>query len=459
MYFKQFIVEGLGCLSYLIGCPKARIACVVDPKRDVQDYIDIARKNDMTITHVFETHVHADHVSGNMELRSRTGADIYFMEGSPVRFDHKEVKEGDVIEFGVAKLEFLKTPGHTPFSMSTLVTDKSRGDEPWLVLTGDCLFVGDIGRPDLAGAELLGEQVKNLYGSLYRKLGELPDSLEVFPAHGEGSLCGKGMSSKSSSTIGFEKRNDPLLNLSEKDFEKEVKQSYPERPKSFSHIIETNLKGPLLLERCPVVRDLSPLHVKEQIGRGAVVLDTRDTAAFGGVHIPGSINIGFAKQTANWIGMVIEPASELVLVVTDEGAYTEMCTQLHRIGYDNIIGYLYGGISSWQEMGYPINQLWQISSAELKKKLEDRDYTHFFDVRTPAEWATGHIKQAKHLPLTELLNNPLAIPKDEEVIVTCGVGYRGNIAASFLQGEGFEHVHSLAGGMKAWLNAGNPVTL
>ena len=457
MFFKQFVVEGMGCLSYLIGCPGAGVCCVVDPKRDVQDYLDVARKNGMRITHVFETHVHADHVSGNMELRSRTGADIHFMEGSPVEFDHQVVKEGDTIELGNAKLEFIRTPGHTPYAMSILVTDKSRSEDPWLVLTGDCMFVGDVGRPDLAGAELIDEQVANLYDSLHNKLGSLPESIEVFPAHGEGSLCGKGMSAKSSSTIGFEKKNNPLLGLSWEDFQKEFKQSFPERPKSFSHIISTNLNGPPLLDRCPVVRDLSPVQLKREIERGATVLDTRDAAAFGGVHIPGSINIGFANQTANWIGMVIEPESELVLVVTDETAYANMCTQLHRIGYDKIIGFLYGGISSWQEMGYPIGHLWQISASELKNKLGDHDYTHFFDVRTPAERTSGFIEASTHLPLTELLKAPPEIPKDEEVIVTCGVGYRGNIAASFLQSGGFQHVHSLAGGMKAWKNAGYPV--
>ncbi len=457
MFFKQFIVEGMGCLSYLIGCPQARVACVVDPKRDVQDYIDLARNNGMEITHVFETHVHADHVSGNQELRSRTGADIYFLEGTPVQFEHKEVKEGDRIELGNAGLEFIRTPGHTPFSISILVTDKSRSRDPWLVLTGDCMFVGDVGRPDLAGEDLLEEQVENLYVSLHEKLGKLPGSMEIFPAHGQGSLCGKGMSAKPSSTIGFEKKNNPALLLSRKDFEEEFTRGFPERPKSFSHIISTNLNGPPLLERCPVVRDLSPDQVKDEMKRGVVILDTRDAAAFGGVHIPGSINIGFAGQTANWIGMVIEPEAELVLVVTDETAYEAMCAQLHRIGYDNIIGYLYGGISSWQEAGLPITHLWQISVFELKQKLEKKSYTHFFDVRTPAEWSAGHIEEAEHLPLTEILKSPPDVPKDEEIIVTCAVGYRGNIAASFLQKEGFRHVHSLAGGMTAWVNAGCPV--
>ncbi len=457
MFFKQFLVKGMGCLSYLIGCPMARKACVVDPKRDVQDYISSARINGMEITHIFETHIHADHVSGNQELRSRTGADIYFMEGSPVRFPHKELKEHQVIELGNVRLEFLKTPGHTPHSMSILVTDLGRAEEPWFVLTGDCLFVGDIGRPDLAGKELIEEQIKNLYDSLHNKLGGLPANMEIYPAHGEGSLCGRGMSSKPNSTIGFEMAHIPVLGLSFEDFHKEMTKNFPERPKSFSHIISTNMEGPPLLERCPIVRDLSPVQVKNFMGNGAVVLDTRDTAAFGGVHIPGSINIGLAPQTANWIGMVLEPDSELILVVTGEDAYKEMTNQLHRIGYDNIIGYLYGGITAWQEAGMPIEHLWQISASRLHEKLSSGRYGHLFDVRSQMEWDSGHIKEARHLPLNILLKQIPDIPRDEEVIVYCGVGYRGNIAASFLQRHGFTHVHSLAGGMKAWINAGYQV--
>jgi hydroxyacylglutathione hydrolase len=457
MFFKQFTVEGMGCLSYLIGCPQARIACVVDPKRDVQDYIETARKNGMKITHIFETHIHADHVSGNRELQSRTGADIYFMEGTPARFPHKEVKDGETMDLGMVSLKFIKTPGHTPQHMSIVVTDRSRAEEPWFVLTGDCPFVGDVGRPDLAGEELLEEQVRNLYESLHEKLGSLPEGMEIFPAHGEGSLCGKGMSSKPSSTIGFEKRANPVFSLGWEEFHREFTTNFPERPRGFSHIISTNMEGPPLLERCPVTRDLTPRQVKAEMERGAVVLDARDSAAFGGVHIPGSINIGLAPQMANWVSAVIDPQAELVLVVQNREDYDAMVTQLHRIGYDRIIGYLDGGIIAWQGAGYPLNRLYQISAHELKEKLDTGDYDYVYDVRTKGEYDSGHIQGVEHLPLGQLLTSPPDIPKDKEVIVICGSGYRGNIAASYLQGMGFSHVHSLAGGMKAWMAAGFPV--
>lgn len=456
MYFKQISVEGMGCFSYMIGCPQARVACVVDPKRDVQDYLQIARENGMQIARIFETHLHADHVSGNRELQSRTGAVIHFMKGTPVEFDHEPLEEGDRFTFGATRIEILKTPGHTPDSLSILVTDLARSDHPWMVLTGDCLFVGDVGRPDLAGAEQVGEQVENLYDSLHIKLGGLAESVEIFPAHGEGSLCGKGMSSKSSSTIGYEMRCNRVFSLPRETFRRDLSRDFPERPKSFTHIIRTNQKGATLLDRCPAAGDLSPAQVEACRSQGAVVLDTRDTAAFGGVHIPGSINIGLAKQTANWIGMVIDPEKDLVLVVPGEAAYNEMRTQLHRIGYDNILGWLLGGIAAWQEAGYPIGQLWQISAEKLHRKIVG-SRPLLLDVRTTAEWGSGHIEGARHCPLTELLKGDIDFPRDQEIIAACGVGYRGNIAASFLQQRGFQHVHSLAGGMKGWINGGYPV--
>lgn len=458
MYFKQIEVPGIGCLSYLIGCPAAKVAAVVDPKRDVQDYLDIAGSQGMKITHVIETHIHADHVSGNQEIRSRTGADIYFHETAPAAFEHKTLKEGDCIELGTAKLEVVYTPGHTPHSLSLLVTDKSRSDEPWLLLSGDLLFVGDIGRPDLAGKELLDRQVENLYESIYKKLGTLSDRLEVFPAHGQGSLCGKGMSSKTSTTLGYERHTNPLLRLdSLKEFKKHFMQEYPARPKSFSHIISMNAKGAPLLAKHRDDRPLTPPQFQEAMRRGAKILDTRDTAAYGGVHIPGSINIGFGNQMANWIGMAVDPESDILLVFTDHERYQDMCTLLYRMGYDKILGYLQGGIPAWQEHGYPIERLSQMSVQELQEEMKRNTSLRIIDVRAESEWNKGHIEAAELLPLPQMLLKDVNLPKGENIIVTCRVGYRGNIGASYLQMQGFTKVYNLAGGMLAWTNAGFPV--
>ncbi|WP_319522767.1 rhodanese-like domain-containing protein [uncultured Desulfosarcina sp.] len=458
MYFNQISVSGLGCLSYAIGCPAAKAMAVVDPKRDIQDYLDIAREEGMQITHIINTHVHADHVSGDQELRLATGADIYIHESAPVEYKHKALKEGDVFELGAAKLEVLHTPGHTPNSISLLVTDKVRSDEPEMLLTGDLLFVGDIGRPDLPGAEILDEQVENLYKSLYVKLADYPDHLEVFPAHGQGSLCGRGMSAKKSSTLGYERRANPMLRFeSFEAFKKDVLSAFPTRPKSFSHIIQTNIKGAATLDACPMDKSLIPKQFQEMMDDGAVIIDARDSAAFGGFHIPGSINIGFEKQLANWVGMVVDPNSEIVLVVDDREDYDRMVTELHRIGYDLIFGYLSGGVMAWLMSGRPVEQLEQISPQQLARRLE-KSGLRVIDVRTPAEWNGGRIKWAEHFPLSDILDKRIPdAGKDEELVLQCGSGYRSNIAASILRQAGYNQVKSLAGGIFAWSNAGLPV--
>ncbi|MEG6550390.1 MBL fold metallo-hydrolase [Desulfocurvibacter africanus] len=461
MYFKQIAVPGLGCFSYAIGCPAAGAMAVVDPKRDIQDYLDIARDEGMRITHVIETHVHADHVSGNRDLREATGADIYFHESAPVKFEHKALREGDIIEIGAARMEVLHTPGHTPNSISLLVTDKQRSAEPGMLLTGDLLFVGDIGRPDLPGAEILDEQVANLYESLYVKLARHPDHMEVYPAHGQGSLCGRGMSAKQSSTLGYERRANPMLSFASfEEFRSEVLGQFPIRPKSFSHIIGTNMAGAPLTDQCPLKRSLSPEQFERAMAEGMTVIDTRDAAAFGGFHLPGSLNIGFEKQLANWVGMAVEPGTDILFVVESRERYEDMRRELLRIGYDQVHGWLAGGMSAWLLSGRPVESLAQISAADLRKRLDSGEALRVLDVRTPGERAAGHIPQARHTPLMDVLDstgNGLGLPKDEEIIVTCGSGYRSNIAGSHLQRQGYAKISSLAGGFLAWSRAGNPV--
>lgn len=458
MYFNQISVDGMGCLSYVIGCPQAKVMAVVDPKRDIQDYLSIAREEGMRITHVFNTHVHADHISGDQELRSATGADIYIHESAPVKYQHKAVKEGDTFELGAAGIKVLHTPGHTPNSISLLVTDKARSEDPQMLLTGDLLFVGDIGRPDLPGAEILDEQVENLYKSIYVKLAGYPDHLEVFPAHGQGSLCGRGMSAKKSSTLGYERRANPMLRFSSFEaFKADVMSAFPVRPKSFSHIIQTNLQGAATLDACPLEKSLTPKQFEEMMTDGAVIIDARDAAAFGGFHIPGSINIGFEKQLANWVGMVVDPGSEIILVVDDQQDYDRMVTELHRIGYDMIFGYLSGGIMAWLMSGRAVEQLEQISAQQLKERIE-KSKLRFIDVRTPAEWNASRIKWADHFPLSDILDGKFPeVDKNEELVLQCGSGYRSNIAASIFKQAGYTNVKSMAGGIFAWSNAGFPV--
>ncbi len=458
MYFKQIQVQGLGCFSYVLGCPGKGVMIVVDPKRDIDDYLTIAREEGMRITHIIDTHVHADHVSGAHELASRTGAPICMHPATPATFAFTPLPEGTVLEAGVARLTVLHTPGHTPHSISLVVADLARSEDPWLVLTGDLLFVGDIGRPDLVGQAALEEQVKNLYNSLFVKLGNLPDYLEVYPAHGSGSLCGKGMSPKPSTTLGYERKHNPRLQYASfEEFALAMSQDFPARPKSFSHIIGTNAAGAPLLERCPLEQALPVADFERLMAQGAVVIDARDGAAFGGCHIPGALNIGFEKQLANWVGMVVAPESHILLVVNDRAGFEAMRVELHRIGYDNILGYLAGGMQSWIYSGRATDRLEQVGAPELAQRLKEGQAPLLLDVRTPPEWSQGRIAGAQHMPFAEILQACCTLPTDQEVVVYCGSGYRSNMAGSYMKSHGYANVKSLAGGVLAWSRAGLPL--
>lgn len=458
MYFKQTQTPGLGCFSYILGCPAAGIMAVVDPRRDIGEYLDIAESEGMRITHIFETHVHADHVSGAQDLRAKTGAAIHIHESAGVAYEHVPLKTGDVFTLGAARIKVLHTPGHTPNSVSLVVADLVRSEFPELVLTGDLLFVGDVGRPDLPGHEILDEQVFNLHHSLYTVLGALPDSLEVYPAHGQGSLCGRGMSAKNMSTLGYERLANPMLgHTSLTSFRAAVLTALPVRPRSFSAIIATNLKGAPLLERCPTERMLSPERFAELMDQGAVVIDTRDAASFGGAHIPGSLNIGFESQMANWVGMAVKPGSNVLLVVEGRERFEAMRTELLRIGYDNLLGWLSGGVSAWIMSGRAVDSLKQVSVHDLRKALEAGGATTLIDVRTPAEWQAGHIGQALHKPLSDIIEKGVDFCLDGPATVICGSGYRSNIVGSLLKASGCQEVASVAGGMLAWTRSGYPV--
>ena len=314
MFFQQIKVEGLACFSYIIGCPQDGRAFVVDPKRDVADYLSIADTNGLAITGIIDTHVHADHISGAHELRARTGADIYIHEKAGVDYEHKPIHDGDRFELGSVGIDVIHTPGHTPNSVTLSITDKARGDSPEIILTGDLLFVGSVGRPDLAGGELLDEQIANEYASLHEKLGKLPDLVEVYPAHGAGSLCGAGLSAKPSSTLGFERAAGPHFQLSFDQFKAELTRTTPVRPKNFSYIIDQNKKGPILLKDLPSVEHYDANALKQFMEEGKTLIDLRDASSFGGAHVPGSINIGLSPQVANWLGMVVEPERDLALL-------------------------------------------------------------------------------------------------------------------------------------------------
>lgn len=458
MYFKQITTPGLGCFSYVIGCPASGEAVVVDPRRDIGPYLEIARDEGIKITRVIETHLHADHISGGQELRAATGATIHIHPGAEPAYPFEPLAQGQVLTVGTVRLEVLATPGHTPNSVSLVVSDLLRSPEPAMVLTGDVLFVGDIGRPDLPGSAILGEQVRNLYDSLYNTLGRLPGDLEVYPAHGQGSLCGRGMSAKGVSTLGYERRANAMLGFADFEaFKAAVLARFPARPKSFDHIIETNRRGAPLRECCPTSRELSPERFAAAMAApGTVVIDARDAAAYGGAHIPGSLNIGFSSQLANWVGMSVAPGAKILIVAENRERAAALRLELFRIGYDDILGELAGGMAAWTQSGRPVASLAQMSVHALAAALAGDNPPALLDVRTDAEWEAGHIAQAAHQSFADILDRGVDLCFSGPVAVVCGSGYRSNIIGSALAAKGCSDVRSVAGGMTAWTRAGLP---
>ncbi len=453
MYFQQIVTPGLGCFSYIIGCPHAGVMAVVDPRRDIDVYLALASEQGMRVTHIFDTHVHADHVSGARELSRASGADIYIHENALVEYEVKKVKDGDYFELGRAGIRVLHTPGHTPNSISLLVTDYARSDQPAMILTGDLLFVGDTGRPDLPGDEIINEQIRNLYDSLHSTLGDLPDFLEVYPAHGQGSLCGRGMSAKPSSTLGYERIANPRMRLKDfVEFKADIMTGLPMRPQSFSHIIATNIKGaPLLEARDASFCALAAGQVEALQEEGVVVLDLRSALSFASAHIPRAINVDAAQpQAINWIGVAAPPGKPLVLVLRDEDEYSDRLTELRRIGYDDVRGYLKGGMGAWIGAGKDTSSVAHVPACALQKPLENPAPAMIIDVRGPEEYAQNHLEGAVNMSFDEILNGQGgAVDPDIERIVVCQSGYRAAIAASLLLAGGCRKVSVVAGGMGA----------
>lgn len=451
MFFKQYKVEGLGCYSYLIGCPAAGTSCVVDPERHTEQYVEDAQENGLQITHIFDTHLHADHITGSQELAERTGASVHVHPAVEAEYPHEDVHDGQCFRFGAAELEVIETPGHTPNSVTLGLTDHGRSSEIFALLTGDLLFVGDIGRPDLAGEDLLEEQVRNLYSSLYEKLARFPDWTEVYPAHGQGSLCGKGMSAKPMTTLGFERRHNPLLNNMPFDqFHDIMTAGFQLRPDNFMAIVEKNRGGPRLLADVPPLRNLSVRQVEQAIEKGVRLVDTRSQTAFGAAFISGAINIGMTPDSVNWLEMVLDAESEIVIIADSAGNARLAADRYRRAGYDNLTGYLADGVSGWALQGKDLNHLPQLTSASLRHVLDKYTDHLTLDVRTDEEWEQGHIENALHVPISTLIRDGIEIPKDRHITTVCGSGYRANIAGSLLKSQGYKQVFSLIGGMTSW---------
>jgi hydroxyacylglutathione hydrolase len=457
MYFKQFYLNCLAHASYLVGSEGE--AAVVDPQRDVEQYLAEAEAESLKIKYIIETHLHADFVSGHGELAARTGAQIVFGEKAKVGFPHRAVSDGDELAVGKVTLRIMETPGHTPESICVLVNDHETSDQPQKVLTGDTLFIGDVGRPDLAGGKGYTPQMMAgmMYDTLHEKLLKLPDETEVYPAHGAGSMCGKNLSSETSSTIGHQRKfNYALKPMTKEEFVKMMTSDLPEAPVYFSKDAEINRAGATSLNQLPAPRALSPAEVKELAAQGHVILDVRSAAEFGAGHVPGSLNIGLGGQFASWAGSLISMEAPIVIVAESNEKVSEAQMRLARVGLENLKGFLSGGIDAWKNSGFKLAGTTQISVAELKRMIEAQPTLQLIDVRRPAEYQSGHAPRAITAPLVDLRKAlpKLALNPSRPTAVICAGGYRSSAASSILEQFGFANLTNVTGGTKAWIDAG-----
>jgi hydroxyacylglutathione hydrolase len=466
MIFERFEDSGLSQYSYAVGCARAGSIAIVDPRRDVDVYLKFAADQGVEITHVLETHIHADFASGARELADRTGAELRLSaydagEKYEVSFPHEELENGDALEIGSVRIEALHTPGHTPEHLSYLVYDTYRSaNVPEILLSGDFLFIGSLGRPDLLGEEAKRELAGRLYASVRDELADLPDGLEVHPGHGAGSMCGAGMSARPISTLGFERVANPYLDpeLTESAFLEKILGSAPPFPPYYRRMKALNSEGPAILDGLPG-RD--PIAVEEfhaLVEAGHVVVDLRDQLAFGGGHVPGSLGIGVDGSLSTWAAWVVPYGTPILLVAETPFAVDPAIRALVRVGLDAIRGWLEGGMNAWRQEGLPIATLPQMSIPELAAALDRGGAVDVLDVRADGEWNDGHIEGALHVHGGVVEDRLDDIPRNgRPLAVICGSGYRSTVAASVLKRAGFGDVRNVPGGMRGWRSAGLPV--
>ena len=462
MIFKQFYLPCLAHASYLIGDESTSTAAIVDPQRDTDHYIAFAAQHRLTIKHVFLTHLHADFVAGHLELRDRVGAKIYLGAAAKASYAFTPLRDGDIVEFGCVRLKALETPGHTPESVSIVVYDlAASATEPYAVLTGDTLFIGDVGRPDLRVA--LGWSAADLGGmlfdSLHSKLLPLPDASLVYPAHGAGSLCGKAISKETVSTMGEQRRvNYALQPMSKEAFIQVVTADQPDAPAYFTYDAVLNSQDRATLDQA-LARGLKPLTLAALLAlqaAGAQILDTRDPDEFAAAHLAGSINVGLAGQYATWAGTVLNQKDPIV-IIADPGRENESAVRLGRIGFDNVAGYLQDGLKSAESRPHLIAVTERLSAPFAAELLASGDAPLAIDVRAPREREQKNIAGSIAAPLSRLAEKLGTLPRERSLLVYCAGGYPTSIAASKLQRAGFHSVAEIAGGIAAWESAKLPV--
>ncbi len=455
MYFEQCYLGCLAHASYILISQGE--AVIVDPQRDVEMYCQAAAAQDAKIRHIFETHLHADFVSGHNELATRTGAQIYIGARANAKFPHVAVQDGFDLRIGAMRIQVLETPGHTPESICLLVTDEEKSSNPWAILTGDTLFLGDVGRPDLSKTHTPEELAGMLFDSLHEKILKLPDDVLVYPAHGAGSLCGRNMRAERSSTIGTERVTNYALQIKTRnEFIRELTSNLPSRPDYFLQDAELNRQGAAALSELPELRAISPQELAEELTHGANVLDVRTGEAFAAAHVPGSINIALSGQFASWAGIILGLSAGPILIADTPEQLSEARMRMARVGIEDLRGYLQGGIEGWKQAGLPLANLKGISVQTLNEWRRGSN-VHVIDVRRDSEFEAGHIGEALSIPLNGAIGGTVPLERDALIAVHCKGGYRSAIACSLLQRAGFGNVVNVSGGFDAWQEAKLPV--
>jgi hydroxyacylglutathione hydrolase len=459
LYFEQFYLGCLAHASYMLASEGE--AVVVDPQRDVELYLKPAADHGSTIRHIFESHLHADFVSGHKELAARTGATIYMGAQAGATFPHVPVGDGFELKFGKASIRVLETPGHTAESICMVVTsddipEKSKSAVPWAVLTGDTLFIGDVGRPDLSPRHTPAQLAGLLYDSLHGKLLKLADNVMVYPAHGAGSLCGKNMRAERSSTIGTERLTNYALQIkSREEFITQLTSNLPARPDYFLKDAEINRTGAAALSDLPALRTIGPSELKTMLSAGELALDVRPGDEFAAGHVPGSVNIALGGQFASWAGTVLGLLAHPVLIAESVAQLEEARLRLTRVGIEVLDGYLDGGVAAWKQAGFAVATIAQMTAGELATRVKSHNL-QVLDVRREPEWDAGHIESATWWPLDNFRVSPPELDQNAPVAVHCKGGYRSMIASSLLQRAGFKQVINVIGGLDAWQQAKLP---
>jgi hydroxyacylglutathione hydrolase len=463
MFFMETIfTEGIAQLSYLIGDDSDHVAVVVDPRPDVEIYLDLTRQRKVAITHIFETHIHADFMSGSRELAARCpNAKLLLSSegGAAYEFEHDGVSDGDEFEIGSTILRARFTPGHTPEHLSYELCDSKAGEQPWGVLTGDSLFVDSAGRPDLLGSGETEGLTEQLYETLYNYYLKLPDHVIIHPGHGAGSACGADIGERLVSTIGYERRHNAFLHHPDLEhFDTFVKEGAPPAPEHYFRLKQVNARGADVLGGLPIVPGLTPGEF-HRLSRdpGTRIVDTRHMLAFGGGHIPTAINIGARPELSIWAGQMLAPEDRLLLVLEHDDALEDVVRLFLRTGFVKFEGYLVGSMTAWENGGLPIVQLPQVHVRDLRTLSENGSHLQVLDVRSPAEFEKGHIPGADHLFVADMRRRIDGLDKERRIATYCASGYRASLASSLMQSRGFKNVANVPGSWEAWTSAGYPV--